>query len=35
MKGNDGINDLDAPLAASVGRPIGNNATKAYTLEAM
>jgi hypothetical protein len=35
MKGNDGINDLDAPLAASVGRPIGNNATKTNTLEAM
>jgi hypothetical protein len=34
-KGKDGINDLDAPLAASAGRPIGNNATKTNTLEAM
>jgi hypothetical protein len=31
--GNDAI-DLDAPLATSVGRPIGNNAAKAALADA-
>jgi hypothetical protein len=33
-KGKDGTIDLDAPLATSAGRPIGNNAAKAALLDA-
>jgi hypothetical protein len=33
-KGKDGIIDLDASLATSAGRPIGNRVAKAAALEA-